>query len=119
MIWQSVPVMTAIDLLIVLATVHLMHRVVVNRRILAEIGVLASVWVAMSGLILIALLYAVDLATMYVMPTFSGYERAMATMTELHLNWSWVVILVGVLLLVSGLSMFGAFNDAAARHDHR
>jgi len=104
-IWESVQLMTVIDLLIVLTTLQLVFLVARNRRVLSEIGVLPSVGVTISGLTVIALLYLADLGLMHVMPVFSGREPAMLAMEQLHLNWSWVLILVGVMLLIVGLSL--------------
>ena len=97
--------MTAIDALIVAAVAYVVYLVGKHYRALSEIGGLMGVWVALSGLIVIALLYLLDLATMYVLPPVVGHEQAMAAMTALHLEWSWLLVLPGVGLLVVGLAM--------------
>ena len=50
MIWQSVTLMTVIDMLIVSATAYVVYLISKHSRALAEIGGLTGVWVAMSRL---------------------------------------------------------------------
>lgn len=50
----------------------------------------------LAGLSLIAAFYIADLVAMFVLPDIIGSRRAMSFMTDLHLNWSWPVILLAI-----------------------
>ena len=85
MIWQSIWAMTVIDLAviaIVAYTVAYFFRM--RDRILQRStrhGLLATGF----GLLVIALFYLFDLASMHLFPLFLGESKAMELMRELHL----------------------------------
>ncbi len=96
MIWQSIPLMTAIDILILgivgyAAAGFLRGR---GRRPAqsSEIGSFAI----FGGLLLVALFYLADLLAMHAVPSFMPKAEAMNVMRELHLNGSWLVALLGI-----------------------
>ncbi len=96
MIWQSISLMTVIDILILgvvgyAAAVFLRSR---GRRPGrgSESGSLAI----FGGLSLVAVFYLTDLLVMHAFPRFMPRAEAMAIMRDLHLNGSWLVALLGI-----------------------
>ncbi len=102
MISDSVPLMTAIDLLILAVTVYGIWRYRLispgKRFERPRIGLLLS----NSGLLAIALFYAADLAIMHVLPMVTARDEAMNAMEALHRNLSWLVILFAVISISIG-----------------
>lgn len=104
MIWNSVTVMTIIDLVIVGLTIGsllVMHR---YRQTLRRLGLMPSISLIYVAMSLIALFYLGDLVIMHVVPVFSSQGFAMALMEQHHLSWSWLVFLIAVLIIASGLN---------------
>ncbi|MBR0691901.1 sensor histidine kinase [Bradyrhizobium lablabi] len=96
MIWNSVPLMTAIDLLIIAVAVYGVWRC---RRISPgkRFGrTRISLLLINSGLLALASFYAADLAIMHVLPRFTAMDEAMVAMEALHRNLSWLVTLFAV-----------------------
>lgn len=54
------------------------------------------------GSISIASVYVYDLYTMLVLPSMIGMEAAMSEMVWLHLNYSWYLHIIGLLLIIVG-----------------
>jgi len=102
MISDSVPLMTAIDLLIVAVTVYGIWRCrLINpgkRFERPRIGLL----LINSGLLAVALFYAADLAIMHVLPMVTVRDEAMKAMEALHRNLSWLLILFAVISISIG-----------------
>ena len=103
MIWQSTALMTAIDLVLLVAAAYATFIWLRYRGPLATLGITSSAVLMLAGILVIAGLYAADLASMHVLPALVGHASAMQIMRDLHLNWSWFAILGGVGLLVFGL----------------
>jgi signal transduction histidine kinase len=102
MVWDSVPLMTAIDLMIIAAAVYSIwrcHLIDVEPRL--GRASIARLLVNL-GLLGVALFYAADLATMHVLPAVTGTHRAMEAMESLHRNLNWFVM-----LFVVGTVSFG------------
>ncbi len=101
-IFESVPLMTAIDLIIIglaaiaIASVRQLGGQIDKGYVSGPLGVAL-------GIGLIAAFFAFDLATMWLLPAFLGAERSHALMVELHINWSWVVLLAASATLTAGL----------------
>ena len=102
MISDSVPLMTAIDLLIIAVTVYGIWRCRLispgKRFERPRIGLL----LINSGLLAVALFYAADLAIMHVLPMVTARDEAMKAMEALHRNLSWLVILFAVISISIG-----------------
>jgi PAS domain S-box-containing protein len=102
MIWDSLPLMTAIDLLIIAATVYGIWRCRLisrgQRFGRARMGLL----LINLGLLAVALFYAADLAIMHVLPMLTGMDEAMEVMKVFHRNLSWLVILFAVISISIG-----------------
>ncbi len=105
MIWESVYLMTAIDALIVFSAVYLIAALYKNYRATKALGLTLGVNFILAGIIAIALFYLLDLLTMHLVPLMSSHEYAMAVMTDLHLNWSWLNTLFAIGSVSIGLSI--------------
>ena len=102
MIWTSVPLMTAIDLVIIVITGAALWSFVQFRRhrtSLEHTGPLLII----SGLLCVTLFYLTDLATMHALPLFVPPAEVMGIMDSLHQNFSWLIILLAVSLIGVGL----------------
>lgn len=102
MIWESRTLMTLIDLAICTAVALSLWRLLARRREISGSGLLSGLWAVSFGLLLIGLFYLSDLVVMWVLPFAASVEAAMATMEALHLNYSWLVLLVATAALVWG-----------------
>ena len=103
MISKSITAMTIIDLVIVgltIVSLLVMHK---YRSSLRRLGLMPSVSMLYFAIGLIALFYLSDLLIMHVLPLFTSRSFAMALMEEHLLNWSWLVFLVAVMVIASGL----------------
>src|SRR5712675_2344997 len=102
MISDSVPLMTAIDLLIIAVIVYGIWRCRLIRpgKLFQRprIGLL----LIHSGLLAIALFYAADLAIMHVLPRVTARDEAIKAMEALHRDVSWLVILFAVMSISIG-----------------
>jgi hypothetical protein len=92
MIWNSIPFMTVIDLLIIAVTIYTIRRCRLigpsKRPAAPQIGLR---WIAL-GLLAVCLFYFADLLSMYVLPAVASRQEAMAFMGTLHRNLSWLVV---------------------------
>jgi class 3 adenylate cyclase len=102
MIWNSIPLMTAIDLSIIAVTIYAIWRcrlIGPNKRPSApKIGLR---WIA-SGLLLVCLFYFADLVSMYALPAVTSMQEAMTFMGTLHRNLSWLVVLFAMMAISRG-----------------
>jgi class 3 adenylate cyclase len=102
MIWNSIPLMTAIDLLIIAVTIYAIWRCRLigpsKRPSAPKIGLR---WIAL-GLLAVCLFYFADLASMYVLPDVTSMQQAMEFMGTLHLNLSWLVVLFTMIAISTG-----------------
>jgi PAS domain S-box-containing protein len=102
MIWNSVPLMTAFDLLIIAVTIYGIWRcrlIGPSRRPLASrIGVRLIA----SGLLVVCVFYVADLVTMHVVRAVTSAQEEMALMDALHRNVSWPVALFAMIAISTG-----------------
>jgi PAS domain S-box-containing protein len=102
MISDCVPLMTAIDLLIIAVTVYGIWRcrlIIPGKRFeRPRIGLL----LIDLGLLALALFYAADLAIMHVLPKVTAKDEAMKVMEVLHRDLGWLVILLAVVCISIG-----------------
>jgi adenylate cyclase len=102
MIWNSVPLMTAIDLLIIAVTIYAIWRCRLigpsKRPSAPKIGLR---WIAI-GLLVVCLFYFADLVSMYVLPVVTSMQEATTLMGTLHRNLSWLVVLFAMIAISSG-----------------
>lgn len=109
MFWESPTLMTMVDVALLSAIVLTLVTLERYRSVLREAGALAGARIALVGLLTIGLLYLLDLVSMYVLPPVVGRDRAMTFMRDLHLEYSWPLLLVGLILVVAGF-LWGARN---------
>jgi PAS domain S-box-containing protein len=105
MISKSILIMTLIDVLIIFGTVIAGWQFRRKRLVLANLNATLPVLLMMGGLFVIALFYLADLVTMFILPMFMPMAKAMMVMNDLHLNLKWVVSLVGVGLILVGVTI--------------
>ena len=88
MIWNSIPLMTAVDVLIIAVTIYALWRCRLigpsKRPSAPKIGLR---WIGL-GLLVVCLFYFADLVSMYALPAVTSMQEAMALMGTLHLNLS-------------------------------
>ena len=105
MIWESVPLMTFFDLVIfslAAASLRIFFR---HRGRLVESNFLLPTSIVVTGLFLIGMFYLSDLFIMWILPLFTAPAVSMAVMEDLHLNYSWINILVVTLCFFAGFSL--------------
>jgi adenylate cyclase len=102
MIWDSIPLMTAIDVLIIGITVYAIWRCRLigpsKRPSAPKIGLQ---WIGL-GLLAVCLFYFADLVSMYVLPVVTSMQEAMEFMGALHQNLSWLVVLFAMIAISNG-----------------
>ena len=102
MIWDSIPFMTAIDLMIIAMTIYAIWRCQLigpsKRPSAPQIGLRL---IAL-GLLVVCLFYFADLMSMYVFPVVMPAEDAMVFMGTLHRNLSWLVVLFAMIVISLG-----------------
>jgi hypothetical protein len=91
MIGTSIPLMTAIDLLIMAVATYVGFRILKNLKRVSIKSDFIGQSSIVAGLVLIAVFFSTDLYAMWVMPRLVGLEAAMSTMQNLHLNVTWFV----------------------------
>ena len=104
-IWESLFVMTVIDVLIIGIVAYSLVFFVKARRRQATRQTRHGFVLIMLGLALVAGFYCVDLLTMHVLPLFMPEPAAMTIMRELHLNYVWFVISIAICAISGGLVM--------------
>jgi hypothetical protein len=93
MIWSSIPLMTAIDLLIIAVTIYAIWRCqLISHSERASAPKIGLRWIAL-GVLAVSLFYFADLVSMYALPAVTSPEEATASMGALHRNLSWLVVL--------------------------
>ena len=102
MIWNSIPLMTTIDVLIIAVTVYAIWRCRLigpsKRRSAPRVGLLL---IAL-GLMAVCLFYAADLFSMVVLPAVKPMAVGTEFMGTLHRNFSWLVVLFAMIVICAG-----------------
>jgi hypothetical protein len=104
MIWNSIPLMTAIDLLIIAVTIYAVWcclRMGPSKRPSAPQVGLRSIAV---GMLLVCVFYSADLVSMYVLPAITSTQEAMTFMGTLHRNLSWLGVLFAMIAISRGFT---------------
>jgi PAS domain S-box-containing protein len=102
MISDSIPLMTVIDLLIVAVTGYGMWRCRLISPGTPFKKTRNGLLLINLGLLVVALFYVADLATMYVLPIVTSMDKAMEAMEALHRNINWLVILIAAIAISIG-----------------
>jgi diguanylate cyclase (GGDEF)-like protein len=106
MIWDSVALMTVIDLVIISLTLVALRNIYKNRDLLKQLNLLRGSLIMMSGLILMVMFYVADISIMHVLPMFVTWDEAYSTMTRMHLGYNWIISTVGVSLIILSIIYF-------------
>ncbi len=96
MIWQSIFLMTVVDVLILGIVGYSAGVFLVSRGRQAARGSQRGFFAIFGGLSLVALFYLADLLVMHAVPSFMPRAEAMNIMRNLHLNGNWLVTLLGI-----------------------
>ena len=106
MIWDSVALMTVIDLAIISLTLVALRNIYKNRDLLKHLDLLTGSLLTMCGLILMAMFYVADISIMHILPMFVAWDKALSTMTRLHVSYNWIVSSVGVSMIILSILYF-------------
>ncbi|MFP6749225.1 MAG: PAS domain S-box protein [Alphaproteobacteria bacterium] len=101
MVFESVPLMTALDILAVGIT---LCAGVVFFRYRMRHGRRGQVMVVM-GIALTGAFYALDLFNMHGLPLLMAHEHAMSVMRSLHLDINWFVIIASLAMVAGGFNL--------------
>ena len=112
MIWNSIAIMTLVDLAIIGIVVAVL--IIATRKGLLGGYSLAALYFV-SGMLFLGVFYLADLLIMHVGPLVVGPTEAMQVMQFLHLNVAWPVTLVVAVLLLAALLKFIAERSDAER----
>ena len=107
MIWESITLMTVIDVLIVGAVGYSLRVFYLQRRKFPGLATSLGFFALVLGLSSIALFYLFDLTTMHLLPLFVPMSKAMAVMENLHLNYHWILTLFTVVAMAIGFGAIG------------
>jgi len=103
MIWNSIPLMTAIDLVIIAVTIYTIWRCrLIGPSKRPPAPKICLRWIV-SGLLVVCLFYFADLVSMYVLPAATSMQEARAFMGTLHLSLSWLVVLFAMIAISRGI----------------
>jgi len=103
MIWNSIPLMTAIDLVIIAVTIYAIWRCrLIGPGKRPPAPKICLRWIV-SGLLVVCLFYFADLVSMYVLPAATSMQEARAFMGTLHLSLSWLVVLFAMIAISRGI----------------
>ena len=102
MIWNSVPIMTTLDLVMIGVSVFAGWSYFVNRSRFRLVPFGAGHIVTLVGIAVLGVFFAADLFTMHVLPLFLPPEEAQAAMMMLHLEYSWFAVIGGATAIVVG-----------------
>ena len=106
MIWNSIVVMTVIDLIVILLTVAVLWNIYKNRQMLRQLHLYYGSLLILTGLIFIVMFYVADISIMHILPIFIPQEDAMSAMSNLHLGYNWIVTSVGIGLIIASILYF-------------
>ena len=88
--------MTAVDIVMIVVTVLVLSAVRTHWSRLTDARAVFGAQLMVAGVILLALFYLADLATMYVLPALVAPAVGIAAMETLHLSWAWIIIPAGI-----------------------
>ena len=104
MIWNSIPLMTAIDLLIIAVTIYAIWCCLLMGPSKRPSAPQVGLRLIAAGMLLVCVFYSADLVSMYVLPDITSTQEAMAFMGTLHRNLSWLVVLFAMIAISSGFT---------------
>ena len=104
MIWESVPIMTLVDLSVIIFTVLVagsLHKAYSDISETPGPGL----YFVVGGLGMVALFHLADLIVMHIVPLLVGDAEALAFMKDLHLNYRWPVTFFAYGAIAIGCAM--------------
>jgi PAS domain S-box-containing protein len=102
-IWDSVFLMSCIDISLILTALCTMVILYRHYDAIQLFQLTRSITLIMFGLGIIAVFHLFDLFTMLYFPIVTSPQAATIAMTDLYLNWSWVNTLISVGSIAMGL----------------
>ena len=99
--------MTAIDVTILGVVLAALVFFAMHAARFRKYDLIASPFLIGLGLLIIGGFYSYDLILMHLFPYYMADAEVMNLMTDLHLNQSWIVKLLGTALIVSGFLLLG------------
>ncbi len=102
MIWNSVPIMTALDLVMIGVAALAGWAYFVNRSSFRLVSFGAGQVLILLGIFVIGGFFAGDLFAMHGLPLIIPRGEAMAVMRRLHTDFSWFAIIGGATAIVAG-----------------
>jgi len=106
MIWNSVVIMTAFDVLMVLLAIGTAIFFVLNIEKFRSADALRSALFILLGICAFSVFYLSDFVTMQVFPMFMPMMKAMSYMNYLHLHVSWWMMGFSIFFIVLGFLDF-------------
>jgi PAS domain S-box-containing protein len=106
-IFNSRPIMTTIDISILAVVLAALVFFLINAAQFKKQNLVLSQLPIIFGLIVIGGFYSYDLIIMHLFTNSMDQADAMKLMTDLHLNKSWIVKLLGTAMIVLGFLLLG------------
>ena len=102
MIWNSVGIMSTIDILIVGVVFATLYIFLKQQKPLTDFRAAGGPLAVAFGLGVTGVFYSADLFTMLILPRFIPRADAMSFMAELHLNFRWILTVVATVTMSLG-----------------
>ena len=123
MFFQSIPLMTVIDLAVIAMIAYGFVLVSRVRNLLQPQSMPRMSWAIHAGLAVFGLLYSLDLMAMHVLPHFTSDTASMGFMRDPHLEYIWFALPLAIGAAMVGLhlnarvfgSMFESFRQSESR----
>jgi PAS domain S-box-containing protein len=96
-------IMTIIDLVIIGLIIAAFRSFLQNRALLKQLELNLGVSLILIGLLFFMCFYLADLVVMYLFPAIMPMAKAMEMMRRLHLNYMWIISILGLCSIVVGL----------------
>lgn len=103
MIWNSILMMTVIDLVVMALTLVAFWSFFQHKKLLKELRLFYGLSMVLLGLLFISFFYLADFVIMHLFPVFMPFPKALEIMRDLHLNYTWIVSVLGIGSTVAGL----------------
>ena len=94
MVWNSTILMTFIDLTIIGVAIFAIYSFVKTFGQKRSLELRAAQSLTLVGIVVFAAFYSLDLFSMLLLPQLVPMSDAKVFMEELHLNYSWIVIII-------------------------
>ena len=111
--------MTALDLLVIGIGVYAIWSFFdTERPTTHQVGLVRGRIPQIVGIVLITTFFAADLLVMHGLPLIASKGDARAMMNALHLDFSWVVVVLGFAVVVAGYTLNNRDLVELLRHQH-